>query len=218
MEDTYGRIFESFCHPMLQSGCTLRIRKLEENGAEEATEITLPNTEDFIVRFDGHDPSNCAPTAGRYFWPHSTSFPSYDAMLVVEEKVLFGGDSTDLVCLNLQMTVSGVTGYPVRPKHKLLQYMRQGVDKAMKNRFPAATAATAPAYTPAFKKSYTVFVVPEICFEVFSFQKESRKTINPATGTKSYCVHQPSEQFVIMIPQNLHMVEPYHVATRAEDE
>ena len=66
LEDTYGRMFESFCHPMLQKGCTLSIRNLVENGAaEEANEIMLPNTEKLIVRFDGHDPAGCAAAVGR---------------------------------------------------------------------------------------------------------------------------------------------------------
>jgi hypothetical protein len=69
------------------------------------------------------------------------------------------------------MTVSGATGFPRRPKHKVTQHIRK--------KFDSTFAAIMPDYK--IDSTITVFVVPSECFEHFFFQPESTTVARLAT-------------------------------------
>ena len=150
--------------------------------------ITLPKPL-MTLRFGGHDPKALKKlesgwcSNGSYLLPYFTTFPTYDSIYVVKENVLRPNGSDTLIALNFQMTVSGATGLPPRPKHTMRRYIRIGINAACK------------AEEDNFSESVTVFAVPEACFDGFGFQKEFIK------DAKSYSKLQPKEQFVVAVPE-----------------
>lgn len=195
-QDMYGRIFEPYCHSWINDSNQdrrLSIRRLTLNAStEDPFEITLHVPLE-TIRFDGHDPKALKSVSvqpgwcseRKYLQPYSASFPSYDSIYLVKESVLRKNGSNRLIALNFQMTVSGATGIPPRPKHSLRLYIRAGINKVCRDT------------EPTFLESVTVFAVPEVCFASFGFQKEYVK------DAKRYAVYQPREQFVVAIPERV---------------
>lgn len=195
-EAVYGVLFEQYTHDLLRfENRKFNVRIVRQGGDSEfdphiTTEIPV---EGGVVRFAGQEAKGITEAAGStkyplgtYFLPESSTFPTYDAAVVVPGEVL--GEKGINVGLLLQMTVSGATGIRRKPKHSVKNYMRREMDAALKQ-----TVTGIPKPKPM--KSYTAFCVPSACFYPFVYQMEEQQDKTDTT------VNQAGSQIVIEIPE-----------------
>jgi hypothetical protein len=187
------------------------------DNTDDVFHVTLTKPS-YVVRYKSNDPSILGGDSykdniglGRYFWPWSSSFPTYGAATLVKGSVI-AEQQKPSVALLLQMTVSGATGLPRRPKHKITQHILK--------KFDSTFAANMPDYK--IDSAITVFVVPSECFEPFLFQPETT-TVDDDTESNN----QPDYQLVLEMPDAFVMADdlkkylnkPRHsYATRASEQ
>ena len=199
-EGIYGQMFEPHCHSFFATkGGQVRMRRLTMQGADAEQTLFLPQPGE-TFRFGGHDPKNLQHLEGAwcsadsYLRPFSTTFPTYDSIFIVQETILRPGAKRGaLIALNLQMTVSGATGLPPRPKHTLRRDVRCRINQVCKQKWSQEGAT--------FSESVTVFAVPEVCFNSFEFQKEY------IMDGETYSKLQPKEQYVLAIPEKAFQID-----------
>lgn len=185
-ESLYGAIFELYCHRKLQSNegnLRLRMRIVYKDTSQNTDAIfqVTPPTLQKIVPYPSNDPSLLGEAHFErvdelnYFCPLSSNHPTYDSAVVMRPQELGLCDlnteevgvvklrNVNQLGLLLQMTVSGATGLPRRPKHSVKQYVRKKFEAAFNSKIPL------------FKNNsmaVTAFMVPTECFVSFLFQEE----------------------------------------------
>ena len=91
----------------------------------------------------------------------------------------------DRIALLLQMTVSGATGLPRRPKHSVKRQIREKFTDALMKKIPSFKANGL---------AVTTFLVPTACFMPFLYQHEEN-----LNGSR--CHKSASFQLVIEVPE-----------------
>ena len=192
VEALYGILFEVHAHKILRDGNRdLKIRVVRRDGKDKNVfaETKLPILPGQLLRFPGREASGLTNVIlqqssidGTYIMPESSSFPTYDAAVVVDGPSV--GLSAKKVGLLLQMTVSGASSLRRQPEHIVRQYMRKEMHKEL------AKSISFSMSDPAV----TTFCVPDVCFHPFLFQMESKKDEDVEVQS------QPEFQFVIEIP------------------
>lgn len=145
-----------------------------------------------LLRYKSNDPTCIGEDGNKdfvkvnnYFWPLSSNHPTYDSAMIVPGS-LIGLPKKENVALLMQMTVSGATGLPRRPKHSMKRYVRQ--------KFDSTFAAQLIGYE--LDSAVTVFVVPSECFTPFLFQDE---TVKDDDDTCVSPANQPDYQIVLKV-------------------
>eukprot|EP00980_Cylindrotheca_fusiformis_P026664 scaffold16847_cov68-Cylindrotheca_fusiformis.AAC.1 len=193
-ESIYGGLFELRCHCAFtrigRNPLKVKAKRVfkDDDAETESFEIDMPKFS--VVRFSGNDPERLntqdfqdSMKPGSYFWPYSSNFPSYDAIAIVNGGTVGMDNNNQPAALLVQMTVSGATNLPRRPRHEVKQRIR--------TKFDSVFAARVSEYQK--NSAITTFVVPEECFGPFLFQKESVKKGEEAKT-------QPDWQLVIVMP------------------
>lgn len=197
-EAVYGVLFEQYAHSLMRgSERDFNIRLVRHDGKNKAiyssAKLEVKKTE----VFPGRDPDVLTEIfagkgidIGTYLQPETRTFPTYDAILIVEGNAV--GLEIAKVALLLQMTVSGASGLPRRPEHSVKRHVRLGLAKALNNTLDDFAGEDA---------CYTTFCVPTVCFQPFLFQHEQLKDSEASTAESN----QPEFQFVIEVPDFLHL-------------
>ena len=207
-ESVYGAMFELYCHRQLENAnfnqpLKMRIVYADDSrNTKNIYEVIMPRLGQ-TVRYPSNDPALLGePHIGdvdefNYFWPTSSTHPTYDSATVVTpamlemDKIDAAEDglkdlkSLDRIALLLQMTVSGATGLPRRPKHSVKQHIREKFKDAFKERIPRFKANGL---------AVTTFMVPTACFMPFLYQYEENMD-----GSLSKKL--PNFQLVIEVPE-----------------
>ena len=195
-EAVCGVLFEHYTHALLRNGDKeLNIRVVRRGGdgkLDGYASIKIP-VGPKVLRFSGQEAVGIKEATGvaklpvgTYILPESRTFPTYDAAVVVPGQTV--GMSGKNVGLLLQMTVSGATGISRKPKHSVKHYMRQAMDKAVKETDEGSAEGMV---------SYATFCVPSECFFPFVYQPEELKGTNDPVAPEN----QADFQFVIEIPE-----------------
>lgn len=195
-ESIYGGLFELRCQRLFtnrsRGPLKLHARRVFRDSArndDKVYQVTLPPIGS-LLRYESNDPSCIGEDDNKdsiksnsYFWPFSSNHPTYDSAMIVSGSVI-GLPKKENAALLMQMTVSGATGLPRRPKHSMKQHVRK--------KFDSTFATHVQGYKP--DSAVTAFVVPPECFAPFLFQEETVMD-NDDTPT----VAQPDYQLVLQV-------------------